>query len=278
MHATVARQWIERWDRQQEVSLPEREDRFIALIDAVQEATGMADPLVLDVGCGPGSLGIRLLERLPDATVIGIDADPVTLALGRAAHGDRITFTSIDLRDPGWPSRLPVDRPADAAVSTTALHWLTEDALRAFYRTLADVLRPGGVFLNGDHLHENPGTAPVLARLGRALNELEDQRRFPVGHGESWTGWWDSVTADPALAPLAAERAALNVGADHSSSEAVLLSVHVDALRTAGFAEVGTLWQRGANRLLCAIRLAPPTRPRAASPLSGRAIPGGGAR
>lgn len=254
MDATVARQWIERWDRQQEVSLPDREDRFTALIDAVQEAAGPADPLVLDVGCGPGSLGIRLLERLPGATVIGIDADPVTLALGRAAYGDKVTFTSVDLRDPRWPSLLPADRPADAAVSTTALHWLTEDGLRAFYRALAGLLRPGGVFLNGDHLREDPATAPTLARLGRALGEREDRRRFPGGHAESWTGWWDAVAADPGLAPLAAERAALRVAADHGSSGAVLLPVHVDALRAAGFAEVGTLWQRGDNRLLCAVR------------------------
>jgi SAM-dependent methyltransferase len=258
MDAMDARQWIERWDRQQEVSMPEREDRFTALIDTLQEAADTAGPLVLDVGCGPGSLGIRLLERLPGAAIIGIDADPVTLALGRTAYGDRITFMNADLRDPGWPSRLPTDRPADAAVSTTALHWLTEDELRAFYLTLAYVLRPGGVFLNGDHLRESPGTAPVLARLGRALNELEDQRRFPSGHGESWTGWWDAVNADPGLAPLAAERTALNIATDHGSSGAMLLSVHVDALRAAGFAEVGTLWQRGASRLLCAIRLGPP--------------------
>jgi hypothetical protein len=32
--------------------------------------------------------------------------------------------------------------------------------------------------------------------------------------------------------------------------------VHVEALRKAGFAEVGTLWQRGDNRLLCAVRAA----------------------
>jgi hypothetical protein len=29
--------------------------------------------------------------------------------------------------------------------------------------------------------------------------------------------------------------------------------VHCDALRAAGFAEVGTLWQRGENRLLCGV-------------------------
>jgi len=31
-------------------------------------------------------------------------------------------------------------------------------------------------------------------------------------------------------------------------------AVHAAALRAAGFAEVGTLWQRGSNRLLAAVR------------------------
>ena len=96
----AARDWIERWDRQQEESLPDREDRFTALIDAVEEGTGRHDPLVLDIGCGPGSLGVRLLARLPRATVIGIDADPVSLTLGRAAYQDlpRLRFADLDLR------------------------------------------------------------------------------------------------------------------------------------------------------------------------------------
>jgi hypothetical protein len=34
----------------------------------------------------------------------------------------------------------------------------------------------------------------------------------------------------------------------------VLLDTHVSALRAAGFAEAGTIWQRGGNRLLCAVR------------------------
>ncbi|MHB1595476.1 MAG: class I SAM-dependent methyltransferase [Streptosporangiaceae bacterium] len=250
----TARQWIERWERQQEAGLPHREERFTALVDVVQAATGRPDPLVLDVGCGPGSLAVRLLDRLPEATVVGIDIDPVTLALGRAAYGDKIIFTNADLRAPDWPSLLPASRPVDAAVSTTALHWLTEDALRSFYQALAEVLRPGGVFLNGDHLREDPKAAPELARLGRALNDLEDLRRFPGGHDETWTGWWDAVAADPVLGPLASERAALDIGANHGESGAALLYAHVEALRAAGFAEIGTLWQHGASRLLCAIR------------------------
>jgi SAM-dependent methyltransferase len=252
----TAREWIERWDRQQEVLHADREDRFTALIDAVEAGTGRPDPLVLDLGCGPGSLAVRLLARLPQAIVIGIDADPVTLTLGRAAYGDvpGLRFTDVDLRAAGWGDRLGLERQPDAAVSTTALHWLTEPALRSLYAELAGVLHPGGIFLDGDHLWLDEKEYPVLARLDRMLCEREDQRRFPGGHAESWSGWWDEVAADPVLASAAAERAERRVEADHHASECDGLATHMDALRGAGFAEIGTLWQRGTNRLLCAIR------------------------
>jgi SAM-dependent methyltransferase len=252
----TARGWIERWDRQQEESLPDREDRFTSLIDAVEEATGRPDPLVLDIGCGPGSLGVRLLARLPRATVIGIDADPVTLALGRAAYPDLpgLRFLDLDLRIPGWPARLGLSgRSPDAAVSTTALHWLPEPDLRTIYAELAAVLRPGGLLLNGDHFTLDPKQSPALGRLETALREREDLRRFPDGHRESWRAWWEAAAADPALAGHVAERHRRHVDAGHHASKSIQLATHVDALRAAGFAEVDTLWQRGDNRLLCGV-------------------------
>ena len=83
--------------------------------------------------------------------------------------------------------------------------------------------------------------------------EREEQRRFPGGHAESWTDWWAAAAADPALAGLHAERAGRAVESEHHGSPAGRLSVHVDALREAGFAEIGTLWQRGENRVLCGV-------------------------
>jgi SAM-dependent methyltransferase len=251
----VARAWIERWDAQQQGYLPDREDRFTALIDAVEEAVGRPDPLVLDLGCGPGSLAVRLLRRMPDATVVAIDADPLTLGLGRAAWQEipGLRFVDADLRSPGWSADLALDRQPDAAVSTTALHWLTEPALAALYAELGTVLRPGGLVLNGDHLRYDD-SQPTLARLGKALIEREERRRFANGHPETWTDWWESAAADPALAALAAERDARRVESEHHGSPAGLLHVHVAALRSAGFAEVGTLWQRGEKRLLCGVR------------------------
>ena len=255
----AARDWIARWDRQQEVYLPDREERFTALIDAV-EAGWQADsarpgPLVVDLGCGPGSLAVRLLARLPAATVLAVDADPVTLALGRAAHAGQpgLRFLDIDLRAPGWEAGLGVaPGQADAVVSTTALHWLTAAELGALYRVLAGLLRPGGLFLDGDHLRLDEAGSPVLARLDRALEEAEGRRRFPGGHAEDWRQWWQAVAADPALAAAAAERERGTV--HHHGPESTLLAAHADALRAAGFAEIGTLWQRGANRLLAAVR------------------------
>ena len=248
-----ARAWVDRWDRQQEVYLPEREERFTAMIDAVVAAAGWPDPLVLDLGTGPGSLGARLLDRLPAATVVALDSDPVLLALGRAAYGDRagLWFTDADLRAPGWPDLLGLDRPLDAAVSTTALHWLPEADLRMMYASVAGLLRPGGLLLNGDHFVVDD---PMLARLERVLLEQEDARRFPRGHTEDWETWWRALAADPALAELAAERRRRWAEEEHHGTESGRLDTHVAALRAAGFGEIGTLWQRGETRLLCAVR------------------------
>jgi len=250
----AARSWIDRWDAQQQAYLPDREDRFTAIIDAVEEVAGRPDPLVLDLGSGPGSLAVRLLRRLPRARVLAIDADPLTLALGRSAFGAvaGLEFCDLDLRAAGWSAGLRLDRAPDAAVSTTALHWLPQAALAALYAELSGLLRPGGVLLNGDHLREDDA-APALQRLQRALLQREEERRFPGGHAESWTDWWASAAVDPALAGLHAERSARAVESEHHGSPAGRLSVHVDALRAAGFAEIGTLWQRGENRVLCGI-------------------------
>jgi hypothetical protein len=119
---------------------------------------------------------------------------------------------------------------------------------------LAELLRPGGVFLDGDHFREDRAASPVLDRLDRVLEEQEAQRRYPDGHAgraEDWDQWWQSVAADPALAGAAAERSR---GLVHHGSEGAELAVHTGALRAAGFAEVGTLWQRGSSRVLCGVR------------------------
>lgn len=250
--ATAAR-WIERWDAQQQGYMPDREERFTALIDAVEAGTGRPDPLVVDLGCGPGSLAARLLDRIPGARVVAVDSDPLLLALGQAHYGSRagLRFVDQDLRVPGWAGALGLNRPADAAVSTTALHWLRPGELAAMYAELATVLRPGGLLLDGDHLMESEAETPTLARLGRALTQRQEERHVPPA--EDWKRWWEAATQDPVLAGPAAQREARRLSEDHHGGESLLFGGHVGALRAAGFTEVGTLWQYGENRIMCAV-------------------------
>jgi SAM-dependent methyltransferase len=249
----IARDWIFRWDRQQEGYLTDREERFTVLIDAVEAHVARPDPLVLDLGCGPGSLASRLLDRLPDAAVVAIDTEPLLLALARGANPRRpgLRFADLDLRTPGWAAALELDRAADAAVSTTALHWIDEAGLRTAYGELASVLRPGGIFLDGDHLAAD---SPGLFALEQALSRRAAQRRFGDAPPEDWRQWWDAAAADPALTGLVPDHPNGDGAADHHGSESLHLATHVEALHGAGFTEIGTLWQHGNDRLLCALR------------------------
>src|SRR5262249_56779289 len=101
---------------------------------------------------------------------------------------------------------------------------------------LAGVLRPGGLLLNGDHLQVDESASPVLARLNEALLQREDRRRFPNGHAESWSGWWDAIAAEPALAGAGAEREAWRHHACPHGWATRLLANHIDALHAAAVA------------------------------------------
>ncbi|EST35539.1 class I SAM-dependent methyltransferase [Streptomyces roseochromogenus] len=115
-----------------------------------------------------------------------------------------------------------LDRPLDAAVSTTALHYLTPDSLRRAYRQLAGLLRPGGVLVNGDHLpQDEAGLAGISAHIGR--RRAERQRVF--AH-EDWSSWRTAVAEDPELA---------------------------DLLRQAGFGSAGAVWQYGDSYVVVGI-------------------------
>ena len=247
-----ARNWMERWDQQQEFYIADREERFAVIADVVTAVVRRPDPLIVDLGAGPGSLSVRLLDRIPAASVVAVDADPLLLGLARAAYGDRagLRIVSHDLRTTGWVSALALPRPADAVVSTTALHWLTRPQLAEVYRDCGELLQAGGVLVNGEHLAE----ASHRPRLGRLTRRIAAARAARVGanHTEDWDAWWDAVGSAPELAELISERGAHPL--DHSVTDVPTLDDHIALLRQARFAEVGTVWQHGDDRVLVALR------------------------
>src|SRR3954454_22400382 len=157
--------WLRRWDAQQSLYMTTREERFEAMLDAV--AATIADEhdgniVVLDIACGPGAISQRLLARFPAASSFAVDLDPVLLAIGEGALGTvdgRLTWIADDPNDPAWAERLAEQlggRQLDAVLSSTALHWVSPGTLGRVYRELGQLMRPGGVFLNADHMQYSP--------------------------------------------------------------------------------------------------------------------------
>lgn len=242
--------WMASWDRQQEGYMANREDRFDVIVDVLAQTVGTA-PSVLDLCSGPGSLGQRVLRRMPDATIVAVDGDPVLQLIGRRSHGDRrTTWIEHDLADPTWEAVVGAHGPFDAVASTTALHWLDAPTLVAVYAAVGRLLRPGGVFADGDHLTEPPGR-PRMRRLQVALRRTTQDGR------PDYRAWWAELEAasagDDELASAFARRAGAGTG-HPDTSDAPGLAFHVEALRHAGFAEIGTVWQHGDDRILVALR------------------------
>ena len=136
-----AEAWQRSWDRLEELYVPERERQISALVDTV-EAVCPAAPTVIDLGCGPGTVSRRLLERVPSARSVAVDIDPALLTIASATFGDdkRVQIVPADLRDPEWTRCLP-EPEADAVLTATALHWLPEDAVGSLYRAASRVAR-----------------------------------------------------------------------------------------------------------------------------------------
>jgi SAM-dependent methyltransferase len=246
--------WLRRWDAQQEGYVPERETRFSAMLDVLDELLPESF-VALDLGCGPGSISQRLLARFPAATAIAVDIDPVMLAIGRGALdtvGGRLRWVQADLESPDWPAALDQTR-FDTVLSSTALHWLWPEPLARLYRELARMLRPGGLLLNADHMAFGE-TLPTFARVSdRALDAQWSDTAFAVRGIETAEQWWEALAGEAAFAPLLTERAACFAGKQRQQSPPGL-EAHVAALRGAGFREVGTIWQLLADRILLAVR------------------------
>ncbi|MBT2427274.1 class I SAM-dependent methyltransferase [Streptomyces sp. ISL-112] len=247
----TARTWVERWERQQERYAVDREERFTVIADVVEHTiVGRAVPLLLDLGCGPGSLAARLDARFPNAEIVAADMDPVLLELGRTHHADAARYVDTVIGADGWTDTLQLDRPLDAAVSTTALHYLTEPVLLRTYRALASLLRPGGVLVNGDHFPPAAvACSELTAHVGRRRSERTGGRAR-----EDWQSWWDAAARDPELTDLLDERRrrhALHAGS--GGDEQVTVSRHAALLRRAGFAHVAPVWQFGDSTVMVAV-------------------------
>jgi tRNA (cmo5U34)-methyltransferase len=104
---------------------------------------------ILDLGTGDGRLLAMLRIDRPQMRGVALDLSELMLeaARERFAGDERIELVRHDLAEP-----LPAIGRFDAVVSSMAIHHLEHDRKRSLYGEVFDVLEPGGVFANFEHV------------------------------------------------------------------------------------------------------------------------------
>ena len=115
------------------------------LEDETLTATGVGAKSVLELGTGTGETARRVLNRHPDAQLIGIDASPGMVKVARASlPADRVKLLVGRLEDP-----LP-EGSFDLVVSALAVHHLDGTGKADLFRRIASRLDPAGRFVLAD--------------------------------------------------------------------------------------------------------------------------------
>ncbi len=193
------------------------------------------------------------LRDSQDLKLVAIDYDPVVLKIGEMAlkkFRRRIKWLEADLGGGELVEQLAPFHRFDAAISSTALHWLYPSQLRSLYKNLAKVLRPRGVFVNCDPMPSgNDGR--VLRDISKRLRQARSGDQHREWHG--WTKWWNELQKDPYFEELFRIRRARYPDI-HSHAVPLSFEFHEKTLREAGFREVGVVWQDLEQRILVGVR------------------------
>jgi len=104
---------------------------------------------VLDIGTGDGRLLALLQSNHPGMLGVGVDFSDVMLARAskRFEGNQRVELVKHDLTEP-----LSNVGPFDAVVSSFVIHHLEHERKRSLYAEVFDLLEPGGVFANFEHV------------------------------------------------------------------------------------------------------------------------------
>lgn len=148
--------------------LPAIVNRFLsyrAAIPLAQEQIGVMMSILktseqpvekfLDLGCGDGILGAAILGAHPVTLGVLVDFSESMLEQAREQLKDyagQLVFENLDYGDPAWVNEMQAYGPFDAIVSGYSIHHQADARKREIYAEIFSVLKPGGWFINIEHI------------------------------------------------------------------------------------------------------------------------------
>ncbi|BAY81383.1 putative methyltransferase [Calothrix parasitica NIES-267] len=104
---------------------------------------------VLDLGTGDGRLLALLKIERPSVESVAVDFSPTMLEAVRNRFQDDSTVKVIDHN---LDETLPDNGTFDAIISSFAIHHLSHNRKRSLYVEIFNLLEPGGIFCNLEHV------------------------------------------------------------------------------------------------------------------------------
>jgi tRNA (cmo5U34)-methyltransferase len=118
-------------------------------------ANGSPVQRFIDLGCGSGVLAAAILAHYPAASGVLVDFSEPMLAqardhLGRSAADLRFVLADFGVK--AWLDHVAGQAPFDVIVSGYAIHHQPDARKQELYGELFGLLRPGGLFVNVEHV------------------------------------------------------------------------------------------------------------------------------
>lgn len=215
-----------------EVAVPGRQEQIEMLLQLVPAAQG-EDFRAVELACGEGLLAERLLNRYPRVQLTAFDGSDVMLEAARqrlSRFSDRVEVRKFELGSETWLAG--IQGSLRCALSSLAIHHLTDEDKRSLYSRIAGRLDSGGALLVADVVL--PDNSVVRRAIVDAWHRLARERSEELtGSLHTYQrlaaeGWGPPETDEPEPGEMPAR-----------------LRDHLAWLKEAGFKDAGCFWMRG---------------------------------
>jgi tRNA (cmo5U34)-methyltransferase len=191
----------------------------------------------LEIGCGDGRSTRALLSARDNLNLIALDSSAAMLTQARVKLAnyievDRVAFVEADALT---HLNLQPDASFDIVASNYAIHNFAGDYRKRVLAEIYRVLKPGGLFINGDrYAYDDPAQhlAATQADLRTWFKILGEKNRYDLL--EDWV---------------------VHLFSDESSAHIMYLTQGLADLETAGFSSVRVDYREGVDTLVVAEKM-----------------------